>query len=119
MIKHKDNFEGHQVVASLKKNQVWCYSCDEMVETIIQQAKMFNEDASEDPELIAFEAFFENVCAAFVDVNLAGSKDTKNKIQEKSPEKEKDLVEDLDEEKDSDEHDEESLVDAETQKDIA
>lgn len=73
MIKHKDNVKGHQVVASFKKNMIWCYECDDTAQNILQQAKMFNEDYLEDQEYHAFESFFGEICGAFVDAKLTGA----------------------------------------------
>jgi len=47
MIKHNE-VEGHEVVLSYKKNQIWCYECDDAAQTIIQSAKLFNENIQED-----------------------------------------------------------------------
>jgi hypothetical protein len=72
MLKYRKETEGCAVVASFKKNQIWCYECDDSAQNIIQQAKLFNENSHEDQELLAYESFFAEVSGAFVDVRLAG-----------------------------------------------
>jgi Zn-finger in ubiquitin-hydrolases and other protein len=72
MIKHKDSEEGkdHQVVCNIQKNQIWCYACDDMADNQIQFFKQINDNYYEDPEYVAYEAFFEAVCGIFVDVKI-------------------------------------------------
>lgn len=82
MIKHSEENPECQVVASFKKNMIWCYKCDDSAQNIIQMAKEFNENSHEDKELQKFEAFFSDVCKAFVDARCTGMENKENEDTE-------------------------------------
>jgi uncharacterized UBP type Zn finger protein len=76
MIKHyEESNHKYNICLSVSKNMIWSYECDDSVQNIIQTAKLFNENAHEDEEIIGLENFFATVTGAVVDYKMGRNDD--------------------------------------------